>query len=236
VVENGDGIGACKRHGIQPDAILTSERAKVIALDTGLEWLRKNNGGMWAGWDDDDYYGPGYLTEVAETLSNNDIAGKPSFFVRRSDEKIWLFNRPNGYPFGHSFAAWSNCQDFSPYLQWQDDDNVWFASMLRSGARFGRMSQWHLVWQRPRGWHLYNASDRQLASFVMHFGGKDGSITDYGKLSTYDAIDRLIDLPKGKIVSAPEFDWLRDLPCVPRDFADTWKMLEKTIEVEHGSA
>ena len=82
VVENGDAIGTCKKRGFVPNALLTSDKHQSAAKNEGIEWIRKHGGGLWTTWDDDDYYGPKYLSEIVENADKAEVIGKSDIYVR----------------------------------------------------------------------------------------------------------------------------------------------------------
>jgi hypothetical protein len=210
IVENGPAVGACARFGIRPDALLRSTTHKVAALNTGLHWLRKHGGGPWAIWDDDDYYGPGYLAEMSVALRTADIVGKPSLFVRRSDGSLWLFRR-EGQPLGHSFGGHSDCIDFTDCGRWGEDDR-WLNDMLAVGAKLGCTGPENFIWWRLRqGGHMWPADDMQVAQSLWRTGGVD--IHDYG-----EAPNSVVDGERAdsRLVALPPFDFVRDVVGVPQ--------------------
>lgn len=221
VIENGPAIGECVSCGIKTTAALSSDQSKSDALNTGLDWLRKNDGGAWCCWDDDDYYGPGYLTEIADALPSCDVLGKVNIHVRRSDGSLWLINRI-GFPLGHSISSWSDCKNFQAVQQWGEDERF-LQDMLSSGAKLGNTSSYHFVWQRLNDGHdhAWPATDNQLAQLLTFSNRDQSSIIDYGVVSSYDFVDRLADPPSGRIITLPEFDPM-DHPGMPKHFKDLW--------------
>jgi hypothetical protein len=225
VVENGAAIGICKRHGIHADAVLASEHSKSHALNTGLTWLRAHGGGAWTGWDDDDYYGPGYLQEVAERLPGCDVLGKRSIYVRRNDGRLWLARR-SGWPLGHSFSAWSDCHDFEQVPRWGEDDSF-LRRMLRDGARLGEASPEHFVWQRcgDLSAHIWPADDDQMTQLLARQDDARAELVDYGEVANYAFVDRLAHAPIGRHVAVPAFDPL-NVPGISPAFRSTVARLE----------
>lgn len=61
VVESGAAVGCISGSGKDLHVTQAGPSA-AAARNAGLDWLRKNGGGPWAFFDDDDYYGPDYLS------------------------------------------------------------------------------------------------------------------------------------------------------------------------------
>jgi hypothetical protein len=214
IIENGTAIGTCKRYGIHADAVLSAEHSKSNALNIGLKWLRAHGGGAWTGWDDDDYYGPGYLSEVAERLPGHDLLGKRSIYVRRNDGRLWLVRR-SGWPLGHSFSAWSDCCDFELVHRWGEDDRF-LKRMFRAGAKLGEAGPEHFVWQRCGDLtaHIWPADDDQMTQLLARQDDVRAELVDYGEVQSYGFVDKLEDSPPGEYVTIPDLDPL-NLPGVP---------------------
>lgn len=225
IVENGDAIGTCKRHGLYADAVLSSAHSKSEALNVGLEWLRAKGGGPWVGWDDDDYYGPHYLDEVSDHLCKYDLVGKSSLYVKRNDGRLWLVRR-EGWPLGHSFAAWSDCCDFRTVNRWGEDD-LFLQDMIKRGAKLGNMSPDHFVWQRSGDLskHIWPANDEQMSQILTR-DHEHSEILDFGMVSNYQFVNGARDLPPSNKVKLSKFDPL-NVPGIPDTFRNLVRKLEK---------
>jgi len=226
VIENGAAVGTCKRYGIHVSAVLSSEHSKSHAMNVGLEWLRANGGGAWTGWDDDDYYGPGYLSEVARRLPGHDLLGKRSIYVRRNDGRLWLVKR-SGWPLGHSFSAWSDCCDFEPVRRWGEDDRF-LSRMLKAGALLGEASPEHFVWQRSGDLsaHIWPVDDDQMTQLLVRCDDARAELVDYGEVSSYDFVDCAGNAPAGARVVVPDFDPL-NLPGIPDSVKEKFRQRER---------
>ena len=209
VIENGPAVGACARLGVAPAATLHAPHNKPAAVNAGLAWLREHGGGAWVQWDDDDYYGPGYLTEMAEALRGADLVGKSSLFVRRGDGRLWLFER-RGHPLGHSFGGHSDCLDLVDCGRWGDDER-WLRDMLAAGAKPTWLGPRHFIWHRlRRSGHVWPADDDQIAHSLWRTGGT--AIRDYGAAPITVADGALAD---SRPVVLPPFDFVRHVCGVP---------------------
>jgi glycosyltransferase involved in cell wall biosynthesis len=96
LVENGDGEGTCQRLNLKPDLLLTSGKHQSWAKNEGILKLRAlgHTRDFWTTWDDDDYYGPRYLEELAENLHKGDVIGKSKSFIKLSDDNLYLIDTP----------------------------------------------------------------------------------------------------------------------------------------------
>ena len=227
IIENGNAIGTCSKYNIKATAVISSEHSKAIAFNTGLEWLRNNGGGPWVAWDDDDYYGPNYLTEVSLNLKNFDVIGKSSIYVRRNDGRLWLIER-NGWPLGHSFAGWSDCCDFKHFRKWGEDD-CFLMDMIKNGAKIGNISSNHFIWQRSGDLskHIWPANDEQMVQILTSYDRENSKIIDYGYLTDYELINNPNYKLKGTEIIIPKFNPL-NVPGIP----DNFKNLFKNVNVE----
>jgi len=91
IVENGDGIGTCKDSGFKPDVLLKSDPHQSYARNEAVNWIKSNGGGMCANFDDDDYYGPEYISEIMNNRNKADIIGKYNFYLRNTANRLVLF-------------------------------------------------------------------------------------------------------------------------------------------------
>ncbi len=144
VVENGEAVGACASIGLEPDTLLQSEENVSVARNTALDHIRKNGGGFVSMWDSDDYYGPGYLDEVAGLVGTAEVIGKSRHFVKY-DNLLYLFL----WKLPGRFVQWAN----GPTLSFQADEIPHYP--IQDGAAE------EVVWQKyitTRGGKIYNSS------------------------------------------------------------------------------
>lgn len=93
IVENGDGVGTCKKHSLVPDLLLSSGKHQSWAKNEGILKLRSlGYNDFWTTWDDDDYYGPFYLDELSRNLHKGDVIGKSKSFIKLSDDNLYLMD------------------------------------------------------------------------------------------------------------------------------------------------
>jgi len=132
------------------------------ARNVGLAYAR-GRGHTWAVfWDDDNYYGPNYLAEIArESQGPWDVLSKGLTFVRH-DSGLWLYSPPLRFFPGHSTSARvAACVDFP---EWSLSEDVeWSRRMIAKGARSKHLPPWGLVYDRrtPEG-HAYDAGETEF--------------------------------------------------------------------------
>lgn len=160
VVENGDAIGACRRLSIPADLVVTSRQHVSHARNEGMYAIREQPGDGWISmWDDDDWYGPGYLEEVADLIwgETAEVYGKHRHFVAMPDRGLLLFNERNQNKYTEYVHG--------PTLVFRADDGVnfrvqkeaeevrWCNDMRRLGARVWASSIHHLLYLRYSAAH-----------------------------------------------------------------------------------
>jgi hypothetical protein len=98
--------------------------------------------------DDDDYYGPEYLSEVAASLDKGDVLGKYDRFFK-GEKKTYLVERTRSGPveglIGATIAARAEeACDFQKEAEAMDD-LVFTMDMRKQGARIHMTSRHHFV-------------------------------------------------------------------------------------------
>jgi hypothetical protein len=168
IVENGPAVGCCKAAGFSPDILLTSEPHQAIAKATALDELKKIGAEFWATWDDDDYYGENYLTELAEASDKAELIGKLSIFVKTLDDKLRLFGSQEkqyvDFVHGPTISTWvADVAEFRNVGKWAED--IAFCDQMKNkGARFWATSRWNFINQRHRNHiHTWVITDHQMA-------------------------------------------------------------------------
>jgi hypothetical protein len=168
IVENGPAVGCCKAAGFSPDIILTSAPHQAIAKATALDELKRIGAEFWTTWDDDDYYGENYLTELAEASDKAELIGKLSIFVKTLDDKLRLFGCQEEqyveFIHGPTISTWvSNAAEFINVGKWSED--IAFCDQMKAkGARFWATSRWNFINQRHKNHiHTWVTTDRQMS-------------------------------------------------------------------------
>jgi hypothetical protein len=179
VAENGDGVGACARIAWKPDAIVTSEQHQSAAKNAAIDYVERNGGTHFATFDDDDYYGPGYLEEVSEAFELGfDLVGKSQYFIRFDESGRTLLlegegeNAPARILAGPTISAriWPGMPRFRT-LDW-GEDNFFCMDCLAAGARIWSTSRREFVYRRRGGehGHTYPLTDEALENCARTVG------------------------------------------------------------------
>jgi len=169
IVENGEGVGTCKIHNFEPDVLLTSNAHQAYAKNEALHYIQKHGGGIWTTWDDDDYYGPRYLEEVAHNFDSNiNILGKTQIFILNGQNKLWLASDYEEYApvtmvYGPTITGRSEESCDFKNSEW-GEDNEWVADMIAAGAKAKTTSRYHFMYNRskPPGEHVFPITDYQI--------------------------------------------------------------------------
>jgi len=164
VVENGEGLGACSKYGFKPDFIIRSNPPnQAIAKNLGVQMVRKNNGEFWTTFDDDDYYSPLYLNELATVAPKADIIGKQWNWVE-FDSGLFLFreNSHNQYALdvqGPTISAWTAVTIPFRENMMISEDIQFCKDMVSAGARVYRSSIKHFCYNRKKGVHRWSIKE-----------------------------------------------------------------------------
>jgi hypothetical protein len=162
IVENGDAVGACAKHCVDPDLLLTSEHHQATAKNEAVSAIKKLGGGLISFWDDDDEYGAGFLGELKGQESKATVVGKRRHLVRLSDG-LYLFdresaNQPSDWLHGPTCMVQAeNCVEFPRIAP--NDDGEWCKAMKQAGATFWATSIWNYTYIRTGHNHVWEASD-----------------------------------------------------------------------------
>lgn len=157
------------------------------ARNAGLE-RAKELGGPVIFWDDDDYYGSGYVTEALEQLEGNPrrVLGKPVRFVE-FDDGIFLFLGRQGVSFlGGTMAGWAEELPAIPDLAC-GEDLEWCRLLLQLGFELRSTGGRHYLYNRKRG--IKHAWNGTLVQMLYCYGpalnlGMAGSEVVDGKVAT----------------------------------------------------
>lgn len=202
VVENGpaDMATSVMQLGAwnEPGTIIRSGNHQSDAMNAGLEWMRAHGGGAWARFDDDDYYGPDYLADVAASLVGDGlvVSGTPWRFVML-DDGLHQFQGAGEFTGGSLAASSAAVPDFPRDA---DDDLRWCRTMREHGARFV---------QREAGGYCYDRRSRGAPRVipggpaVTRFGF--GESLFYGQMPM-NAVDRPDSLTLQRVLPRPSDD------------------------------
>lgn len=160
IVENGDAIGACSRLGLAVDLVVTSRTHVSHARNEGMYAIRDMHDDGWlCMWDDDDWYGPGYLEEMAELVQSGraEVYGKHRHFVAFPDNGLYLFNEFNQNKYTdyvHGPTLVFRAADGVIFRVQREAEEVrWCGEMRRLGARVWGASIYHQLYLRYGAGH-----------------------------------------------------------------------------------
>lgn len=161
VVENGAALGACKRAGFRPDLLLGSVPHQSAARNVALHALR-GRGAFFFTMDADDWYGPGYLTELLKNRRKADVVGKRRHLVLLRDG-LHLFdargaNKTTAWLHGACIAGYADdAIDFPTTAI--GEDHAWCAGMRQIGATLYATSARNYVYVRTGSAHTWRSPD-----------------------------------------------------------------------------
>ena len=104
IVENGDGVGSFVDEPYLYDHVILSQNHQSHAKNTAIDFLKKNHpDDYWCAMDDDDFYGPQYITEHSERAKHGRINGKRNAWVKFDSGLVY---------FGHHWKRYSAAKSF----------------------------------------------------------------------------------------------------------------------------
>jgi hypothetical protein len=162
------------------------------ARNAGLDWLRVNGVELAAFWDDDDYYGPGYLAEAVALLrqERGRVCGKYVRFVRHDWAVHYMLSRQDGF-LGGTICGWTQHLPDIPDLP-LNEDREWCFAMRRTGISLISSGPLNYLYNRTAGAHAWHASPMQcLAQFgpALSLGDAPDSVV-HELPDTFDFIPR----------------------------------------------
>lgn len=156
VVENGRAIGTFQSPSV---AIIISSTSHVSAAkNAALAFIKAHGGGFFTIMDDDDWYGPGYLDEIAGYARSYDALGKQRHFTSLGDDltdsapQLLLSHRihadldPASWFTGGTISAWA--ETALPYRAVPAEDIDWCDRMSAQGLRLRGLSTYHYLYRR----------------------------------------------------------------------------------------
>lgn len=160
VVVNGPAHGSLASVRAAGVTFLSSGPHQSLAKNTALAFIREQGGGFFATMDDDDWYGPSYLDEIAGYAKSYDVLGKQWHFVSLSEgstdpaEPPTLIcsgdryaSRETGWLTGGTLSGWAERALDFPVLS-SGEDTRWCELMARRGARIFGLSPYHYLYRR----------------------------------------------------------------------------------------
>ena len=189
--------GRAKRHWaemrieVQWAEVLTSDTHQSDAKNTALHEIRKNGGGFTVVMDDDDWYGPQFLTEAAGYARTYDIIGKARHFVS-ADGNLWLCSREQrgrkqSWLTGGTIACWAENAPEYPRVSYGEDAEF-CTRAERQGMRVFGTDVYLYLYRRDsslsHAWQI-SANDLRMhesAKRALDLGAEDFDIVNGFKL------------------------------------------------------
>lgn len=102
--------------------VCNSEASPAHARNAGLAWAREHGGGAVSFWDDDDYYGAPYLSEVAAALDGHPerVAVKPLRYARWDDGLYYYLGPQDAPTFGPLISGFAERLPDFPLVHLED--------------------------------------------------------------------------------------------------------------------
>lgn len=208
VVLNGSAKDSVQASSIflQAAAVLLTSDAHVgIAKNTALDEVRRRGGGFTAVMDDDDWYGPHYLTEMVGYARTYDLVGKGRHFIA-ADGELWLCGRErraragDDWITGGTICCWAeSAPRYSEWLRWGEDAAL-CKSASSSGMRLGTTDLYHYLYCRSStGKHTWPTSLEVLRASESAAGAIDLGPINYDVVSGH-----VLDVPARRLRGAAD--------------------------------
>lgn len=187
IVESGSGVGSVdNRNGVPGLHVIRAGASSAEARNAGLDWLRDHGAGPWAMMDDDDYYGPGYLTEQISGLAHSGaaIVGKTWHYVMFPDG-LYRVRSGREYcldpgPLTGGTLCGRSALGMPRFERRYDDDIRWCMAAKDLGLRAWATGRNHYCYDRsvdePRTWEAGPHTARRALA------GEGGECDYYGAL------------------------------------------------------
>lgn len=207
VVANGSAYKISFGH--KRTKLLRSRTNLSDPMNKGLEYLRKRAGkdDWFCKFDDDDYYGPDYLSSIASVAeSGANAVARYKVWMRTPDNILWTVDNGDMMPHGPTLASRVDIAEDFPEVQGWGEDGLWVQKMQKKGIVFTRGPLEGFCWLRYQKGHGH--------SFPLqprHFLMLDVNVDEYG-LYNEDVVNG-IEKRSGKV--------LQKLPIDMADFSKT---------------
>ncbi len=181
LVENGRALAAAAepRQSERFDAhlLLTSDPHQSAAKNTALSEIRKRGGGFTVVMDDDDWYGPQFLTEAVGYAKTYDVIGKNRHFVSM-DGALWLCsreraNRPGTLLNGGTIGCFAEVAPEYPLVAWGEDVTFCHEAERRGMQCFGTDLYHYLYRRESNRDHAWRMSAEELRDYESTSGALD---------------------------------------------------------------
>lgn len=192
--------------------VFTCEAHQSAAKNTALAEIRKRGGGFTVVMDDDDWYGPQYLTEACGYARTFDVIGKRRHFVS-VDGQLWLCSREqrnrvgDDWLTGGTIACWAEDAPEYPLVKWGEDVGFCLAA-LRRGMKVRSTDLYHYVYRRDSTTdHAWQISAEELRRTESQHGA-----LDLGREDLRIVEGRKLDVEGRRLESQEEIDTLKPPP------------------------
>lgn len=183
IVENGDGLGVCKKNNFTPDLLLSSEKHQSAAKNAALDAIKSLGGGYTTVFDDDDYYGPNYIQEVVDSAELSEVTGKLGLIAKLSDDKMYVFHY-NGicmgftqWVQGSTISCWAEDAIFYETNLKFAEEMRWCRQMTLNGARIFSTSIYNYCYMRYKNHnHTFEEDDRLIKNSHLIYDSFDENI------------------------------------------------------------
>lgn len=157
------------------------------AMNTGLEFVRRHavRGDWFAKWDDDDFYSPRYLADIAQASSNARAIGRTHVWCKSQSNRLWSLDYGDintNAPHGPTLAASIDIAENFPAtgdVPW-GEDVAWWKLMRSRGVLFTNLPRDGFCWMRYASedhHHTCPLGDAEMQSMAV------GGVIDYGGFS-----------------------------------------------------
>lgn len=177
--------------------VIQSGSSPSLARNAGLALVRASGGGPVSFWDDDDYYGPQYLSEVADNLVSGSVTVKFFRYVRWDDGLHYCLAPEPAYPtcgatlsgFAEELPDWPDCKH---------EDMMYAPALFAAGLKLKKLPPWGFVYDRRS-----NASRECAAKQLAYLAALGPAIRLTGAPDSASDIQRV---PHGEHVPLPSWD------------------------------
>jgi hypothetical protein len=156
IVENNRAIGSWRG----PGTVVRSEPHRTYARAAGMEACKTFGLGWYGFFEDDDWYGPQYLTDCWSNRHQADALGKTSWIVETPSGEFWLLF-PNKVPglvqrgpvFTDGILAATIFGRVDRAVPWVDappvgEEVIWYTRMVEAGRTLWGMGPQHFRLRR----------------------------------------------------------------------------------------
>ena len=176
--------------------VLRSASGLSAPMNVGLAFARRfaSSGAWFAKFDDDDFYGRRYLSQVARGLEvGADVVGKQAIWIRPKRGGLWFYSGPHsawdpgiGVHGATITAKLEGAADFPEVRDW-GEDAAWQLEARERGARVWIDEPSSYCYLRHDSGHAFDVSDDEIRSM-------GGDVFDCGEYATA-VIEGLVAAP-----------------------------------------